>query len=223
MDWIQVLERNSGMLLETADAAQIVGDRQLTTPDERTATSEARDLVLRARAGDLYAFEQLMVCFQKQVLCTAARILRQHEDAKDAAQEVFLKLYRCLGSIQPESVRSWLYRVTVNVCRDIARKSMRFPTAPLEDDALERDFSLAEFRQAEASIQLEQQRDILQSALQELPFKERAALVLRDIEGLSTEETARILRSSETTVRSQISSARVKIKRYCERALRRTI
>ncbi len=219
---MQVFERNSRMLLETAGAAQIVGDRQLTAPDEQTATSEARDLVLRARAGDLYAFEQLMVCYQKQVLCTAARILRRHEDAKDAAQEVFLKLYRYLWSIQPESVRSWLYRVTINVCRDMVRKSVRFPVAALEDDAMERDFSLAEFRQVEASIQLEQQREILQSALQELPFKERAALVLRDIEGLSTEETARTLKSSATTVRSQISSARVKIKRYCERALRRT-
>jgi RNA polymerase sigma-70 factor (ECF subfamily) len=220
---MQVFKRYSRMLLETAGVAPIVGDRQLTTPDERTATSEARDLVLRARAGDLYAFEQLMVCFQKQVLCTAARILRQHEDAKDAAQEVFLKLYRHLWSIQPDSVRSWLYRVTVNVCRDMTRKSMRFPAADLEDDALERKFSLTGSRQAETSIQLEQQREILQSALQELPFKERAAVVLRDIEGLSTEETARILKSSETTVRSQISSARVKIKRYCERALRRTI
>jgi RNA polymerase sigma-70 factor (ECF subfamily) len=210
------------MLLETAGAAQIVGDRQLTTPDEQTATSEARDLVLRARAGDLYAFEQLMVGYQKQVLCTAARILRRHEDAKDAAQEVFLKLYRHLWRIQPESVRSWLYRVTVNICRDMVRKSVRFPVAVLEDDAMEREFSHSEFRQVEASIQLGQQREILQSALQELPFKERAALVLRDIEGLSTEETARTLKSSATTVRSQISSARVKIKHYCERALRRT-
>jgi RNA polymerase sigma-70 factor (ECF subfamily) len=163
-----------------------------------------------------------MVGYQKQVLCTAARILRRHEDAKDAAQEVFLKLYRHLWRIQPESVRSWLYRVTVNICRDMVRKSVRFPVAVLEDDAMEREFSHSEFRQVEASIQLGQQREILQSALQELPFKERAALVLRDIEGLSTEETARTLKSSATTVRSQISSARVKIKHYCERALRRT-
>ena len=53
IEWMQVFERYSRMLLETAGVAQIVGDRQLTAPDERTATSEARDLVLRARAGDL--------------------------------------------------------------------------------------------------------------------------------------------------------------------------
>jgi RNA polymerase sigma-70 factor, ECF subfamily len=210
------------MLLETAGAVQIVGDGPLTTPDERTASSESRDLVLRARAGDLRAFEQLMVCLQKPVLCTAARILRRHEDAKDAAQEVFLQLYRHLSRIQPESVRSWVYRVTINVCRDMARKSLRFPAASLDDETLARVSSGAGFREAEASIQLEQQREILQSALQELPFKERAAVVLRDIEGLSTEETARILKSSATTIRSQISSARAKIKHHCERALRRT-
>ena len=209
------------MLLEIADAAQFVGTRPLTPSDERTATSETTDLVLRARAGDPWAFEQLMICFQKQVLCTAARILRRQEDAKDAAQEVFLRLYRYLSRIRPESLRSWLYRVTVNVCRDMAGKNRRFPEADLEADAVERKVFRVEDSQAEAGIRLEQQREILQSALQALPFKERTALVLRDIEGLSTEETARIMRSTTSTVRSQISSARVKVRHYCERALRR--
>jgi len=209
------------MLLETAGTARFLGTRQLTTSDERTATSEATDLVQRARAGDPHAFEQLMICFQKQVLCTAARILRRQDDVKDAAQEVFLRLYRYLSRIRPEAVRSWLYRVTVNVCRDMAGKNRRFPDADLEADAVESKVFRVEDSRIEAGIRLEQQRQMLQSALQTLPFKERTALVLRDIEGLSTEETARILKSTATTVRSQISSARVKIRRYCERALRR--
>lgn len=218
---MQAFGRGSGMLLETADAARFLENRQLTTGDERTATSETTALVLFARAGDPRAFEQLMISFQKQVLCTAARILRRQEDAKDAAQEVFLRLYRHLARIRPEAVRSWLYRVTVNVCRDMARRDRRFPSADLDADTLDRKLLRAGDSQVEGGIQLETQREILQCALQALPFKERTALVLRDIEGLSTEETARILQSSATTVRSQISSARVKIRHYCERALRR--
>ena len=209
------------MLLETAGAATIAGERQLGT-DEQSVLSEAKNLILRAQEGDLDAFERLMVCHQKQVLCTAARILRRYEDAKDASQMVFLKLYRHLRRIQPESVRSWLYRVTVNVCRDMVRKDVRFQMPVLEEKSRVRNFSRSGIGEVEADIQRKQQWKILQNALQELPFKERTALVLRDIEGLSTEETARILNSSAKTVRSQISRARVKLRHYCDRAMRRT-
>lgn len=204
-----------------AGAVRISGEQGWSAQDG-AASSEGNSLVVRAQAGDVRAFEEIMVCHQRQVLCTAARILRQHEDAKDAAQEVFFRLYRYLPRIKPESLRSWLYRVTVNVCRDLARKRERFPTAPLEDDATLEEFSSAAVSQADAGIELERQQRILQDALKSLPFKERAALVLRDIEGLSTEEAAQILGSSATTIRSQISTARVKVKRYCERAARRT-
>ena len=118
-------------------------------------------------------------------------------------------------------MRPWLYRVTITVCRDMARKSERFPITALEDDAEESQIGASGIETIEAGIDLKEQREILVRALQSLPFKERAALVLRDIEGLSTEDTARVLGSSATTVRSQISCARVKVRRYCERALGR--
>ncbi len=208
-------------LLEAAVAAQPVEVEKLKAPGGPCALSESRTLVLRAQAGDTCAFEQLMICHQRQVLCTAARILRRYEDAKDVSQEVFLKLYRYLPRIRPEALRSWLYQVTVNACRDVARKSERLPMTGLEDHATGREIAVSSDEDIEAGIDLAEQREMLQSALLSLPFKERAALVLRDIEGLSTEEAASILGSSATTVRSQISSARVKVRRYCERALGR--
>lgn len=207
------------MLLDAAGVVQIAEEGESPARDETAALT--RNLVLRAQAGETYAFEQLMVCYQRRVLCTAARILHRSEDAKDVAQEVFFKLYRYLPRIRPEAVRSWLYRVTVNVCRDMARASEKLPAATFEDILIARESSVAELERVEASIDLEKQQGILHRALRALPFKERAALVLRDIEGLSTDETAQVLRSSATTVRSQISSARVKVKRYCERALGR--
>lgn len=207
------------MLLDAAGVVQIAEEGESPARDETAALT--RNLVLRAQAGETYAFEQLMVCYQRRVLCTAARILHRSEDAKDVAQEVFFKLYRYLPRIRPEAVRSWLYRVTVNVCRDMARASEKLPAATFEDILIARESSVAELERVEASIDLEKQQGILHRALRALPFKERAALVLRDIEGLSTDETAQVLRSSATTVRSQISSARVKVRRYCERALGR--
>ena len=74
---------------------------------------------------------------------------------------------------------------------------------------------------AEEALMHTQQRELIARAMATLPHKERASIVLRDIEGLSTDEVARILKSSSTTVRSQISSARKKIKVYCERHLKR--
>ena len=210
------------MLLDAAGVLQIAGEDPLTIRDESAASWVARNLVLRAQAGETQAFEQLMVCFERQVLCTATRILHRSEDAKDAAQEVFFKLYRYLPRIKPEAVRTWLYRVTVTVCSDMVKKISRVPTSSLEDEPAGEASSVEDEQRIEAGINLEEQRAILQDALRALPFKERAALVLRDIEGLSTEEAARILGSSAATVRSQISCARVKARRYCERAMGRT-
>ncbi len=217
-----VREQDPQMLLGEAGALQIAGEIPLTIRDESDASSVARNLVLRAQAGEPYAFEQLMVCCERQVLCTATRILHRSEDAKDAAQEVFLKLHRYLPRIKPEAVRTWLYRVTVTVCSDMAKKSSRVPTSSLEDEPAREGTSVADEQRIEAGINLEEQRAILQDALRALPFKERAALVLRDIEGLSTEEAARILGSSAATVRSQISTARVKVRHYCELTMERT-
>ena len=73
---------------------------------------------------------------------------------------------------------------------------------------------------ADEALIVSQQRELIAGAMAMLPAKERAAILLRDIEGLPTDEVARILKSSSTTVRSQISSARKKIKIHCERYLR---
>ncbi len=207
------------MLLDAAGAAGIAEAGDVTARDETSASSHIGNLVLRAQAGETSAFEQLMLLYRKPVLCTAARILRRHEDARDAAQEVFLKLYRYLPRINADAFRTWLYRVTVNVCRDMARKRERLHMAPLEENAAGLPSPVSHAGQIEAGIGRKEQLQVLHKALQSLPFKERAALVLRDVEGLSTEDTARILGSSATTVRSQISSARVKVRRFCERVM----
>jgi RNA polymerase sigma-70 factor (ECF subfamily) len=206
---------------EIACARINMKEEQLTAPEESCESLESIALVLRARDGDPVAFERLMVRHQRQVLCIATRMLRRHEDAQDVAQEVFLKLYRYLPRIRPETVKAWFYQVTVHACWDVVRKSKKLQTTALDEDDAGKELALAWDQNVEANLNLAERRRLLQNALLSLPFKERAALVLRDIEGLSTEETARILGSSETTIRSQISCARVKIRRHCERALGR--
>jgi RNA polymerase sigma-70 factor, ECF subfamily len=155
--------------------------------------------------------------YERMVLVTALRLLGNLADAQDASQEVFLRLYRNLGKVQGSALSGWLYRVTVNVCHD-ARKRRQAGVA-IEDAG---EIASAEADPQEQTADAERRRALALS-LRMLPEKERAALVLRDLEGLSTDEVARILGSSEATVRSQISHARVKVKGFIERYFRRRL
>ena len=169
-----------------------------------------------ARSGDLAAFEKLMRQHERLVLGTAVRLTGSIEDARDISQEVFLKLYRNLGKVHASgAISSWLYRVTVNACHDVLRK--RRPETPVEDAGP----LAADDADPHEAVADSERRRALDLSLRMLPEKERAALVLRDIEGLSTEEVARALGSSEATVRSQICKARVKMKSFIERYMGR--
>jgi RNA polymerase sigma-70 factor (ECF subfamily) len=182
---------------------------QVEAPDQLTRTIEA------ARAGDLAAFEAVMRHYERLVLVTALRLLGNLADAQDASQEVFLKLYRNLGKVEASANFSgWLYRVTVNVCHDARRRKPA--TTPVEAAA---ELATPEPDPQRMTTEGERRR-VLAMSLRMLPEKERAALVLRDLEGLKTQEVARVLGSSEATVRSQISNARVKVRDFVERYFR---
>lgn len=203
-------------------SVQIDLDRGFQHRDDTLGATETAALVVRAQAGDRAAFDRLMILHQRLVMGIALRVLRNKDDARDAAQEVFLKLYRNLCRIKSNAdLKPWLYRVTVNACHDLASKRNHLSATSLDDEnAQARDFP-GVTAGAQGEMELQERRRLIQQALQALPFKERAAIVLRDVEGLSTAETAVILGTREATVRSQIASARVKIKRYCERAIGR--
>ncbi|MGA2135058.1 MAG: sigma-70 family RNA polymerase sigma factor [Bryobacteraceae bacterium] len=167
----------------------------------------------RQRPDEQATFERIMHACERRVLRVALRLLRNPQDAQDAAQEVFLRLYRNLGRLDEiHGYEAWLFRVTVNVCRDIGRR--RRHTAVLEDVASPQADAFHNAARAE-------QREMLRRGLTFLGPKERAALVLRDVEGLSTREVAGILGTSETTVRAQISTARLKLREFTRRLSRR--
>lgn len=181
-----------------------------------TEQSLLRQLVKDAKAGDTASFERIIVLHERLVLRLAQRLLLNSEDAKDAAQEVFVRLHRSLGRFDEEKeLGPWLYRVTVNICRDLRKRSK--PIVPLEARHDAMDTSL----NPEKSASVSQQYRMVLAALEQLTSREREAIVLRDLEGHSTSEVAGILGSSEATVRSQLSTGRVKIRNYIEACLRK--
>ncbi|MGH9646151.1 MAG: RNA polymerase sigma factor [Bryobacteraceae bacterium] len=151
------------------------------------------------------SFDEIVALHQQKVLRTAYRLLGRVEDAQDASQEVFLRLLKNMHRIDGDP-QGWLYRVTVNVCNDHNRRRQLVmePPPDLADEAPNAERVLAE----------EDRKRLLMDGLQTLPERERSAVVLRDIEGLSTREVAAILRVEEVTIRSHISSARVKLAKY---------
>lgn len=145
------------------------------------------------------SFEEVARQRAPQVLRTAYRILGNWADAEDVAQEVLVRLFRNgLRFPSDAALGAWIYRVTVNLCLDRVRVAR--PAGPLFDL---RSPAIS----AEAVAIQEQEKQRLMDALAQLPAEERAAVVLREIEGLSTAEVAAILGSSEGTIRSQVSKA----------------
>lgn len=170
------------------------------------------DLLAEAKRGSLNAFESLVRLHERKVYLLALRLTGNPEDAQDAAQETFLRLHGKLRQIDSDrSVGPWLCTVAANLCRDLGRERRRSKSTALIDKAAATPDPAAG---PERLASVQQQEARVRDALLRLPERERAALVLREIEGLSTQEAAKVLGSSEATVRSQISNARLKLRQW---------
>jgi RNA polymerase sigma-70 factor (ECF subfamily) len=174
--------------------------------DEPTSTTPILLATIRAaQHGDSRAFEELMIASERRVAQVAWRILGDTEEVKEAVQETFLRVFRHLGRYdESRDFFGWLYRIAVNVCRDLdQRRRRRRIFMPIED-AL--PMSIPPRTNDDAAM--------LRRAIDTLPERERLAIILRDIEELSTEDVAEILGNTPATVRVQISKARAKLRAW---------
>jgi RNA polymerase sigma-70 factor (ECF subfamily) len=172
--------------------------------------AEVSRLVRLTLRGDASAFELIIIRYESRVMTLAARLVGSRDDARDVAQEVFLRAFKYLHRADPQRpFEPWLLRIAVNVCRDLVRRRVRRENTFVDAEPAE---PIDRSDDPCAGLERKQQLAILQKALDSLPEKERLAIVLRDIEGLSTADVAAILQSSETTVRSQVSRGRLRLK-----------
>lgn len=209
-----------------ADVSVVVG-----TPLSMSGLSEERQpaadvevvrLVQLTLGGETAAFEGIVIRYQGRVMSLAARLLGNRDAASDAAQEVFLRAFKYLHRLDlGKPVEPWLMRITVNVCRDAARQRQRRDTTfvPVAPDGRLEVEAVDGAADPYTGLARKQEQRLLQQALEALPEKERLAILLRDVEGLTTAEVAEVLESSETTVRSQISRGRLRLKAALERLL----
>lgn len=158
------------------------------------------------KQGDAGAFEIVVEQLHPTAHRVALRLLGNRQDAEDAVQETFWRLYRAGGAIRnPESLSGWLYRTTVNVARNKHKQRSRTDAVALEQV----EWQTSDGRADAASTLL--LREELHRALEQLGAKEREALVLRDIEGLEIAEVAAAMGVFAVTVRTHLSRGRLKM------------
>ena len=172
------------------------------------------DLIQRLQKGDREAFNELVMQYEKQVINIAYGMLSDREDALDAAQEVFIKVYKSISNFKGQSsLTTWIYRITANVCNDILRKRQRTAKTisiyPSEDEEESRQAEIADTAPTpeEALEQTEAQKAVREGIAQ-LSDDFRTVITLCDIEGLSYEDAAQVIGVPHGTVKSRLNRAR---------------
>lgn len=181
-------------------------------------------LVERARAHDLGAFEELVARHEERLYRVAMRLLRNETDAREVLQDAFLSAWQNLDAFAGRAqFGSWMYRVTVNAALMLLRSRRRRPTVSVEeltpgalDEAVD-DAAIATgsdwSQRPDEQLQSGELKQHIQAALDLLPEILRVVFVLRDVEGMSTEETADMLSITIPTVKTRLHRARLALRR----------
>lgn len=172
-----------------------------------------QQLVERVQKGDKRAFDLLVIKYQHKVLAVISRLVRDHAEAQDVAQEAFIKAYRALPNFRGDSAfYTWIYRIAINTAKNhLVARNRRPPSSDLEVDEAEfypGNDAIHEMNTPERSLLRDELQATIEQAFQDLPPDLRTAVSLRELEGLSYEEIAEVMECPVGTVRSRIFRAR---------------
>lgn len=171
-------------------------------------------LVERAQRGEQQAFDELVRKYQRKLGRLLSRFIRDPAEVEDVAQEAFIKAYRALPSFRGDSAfYTWLYRIGINTAKNyLVAQGRRAPTSTSFDSEEAENFEdgdqLRDINTPESLLHSKQVGETVNAAMEALPEELRTAIVLREIEGLSYEEIAKIMDCPIGTVRSRIFRAR---------------
>lgn len=183
-------------------------------------------LIRRSQKRDLAAFEELVVLYQQRVYALSYQLTGNYDDAQELAQEVFVRAYRALETFRGEAdFGTWLHRITVNLYLNMKKRRSSAELVSLDepvdtgDGEVSREIAATTGDPLEA-LEEREFREMLEGALAELTPEQRAVLVLREVEGYSYEEIARLLGLSLGTVKSRLNRARESLKKKLSPMLR---
>lgn len=173
-----------------------------------------QQLVVRAQHGDQQAFGLLVSKYQRKLARLLSRLIRDPAEVEDVAQETFIKAYRALGSFRGDSAfYTWLYRIGINTAKNyLVSQGRRAPTRTEFDseeaESFEEGELLRDNNTPERMLLSKQIGETVNSAMEALPEELRTAIMLREIEGMSYEDIAKMMDCPIGTVRSRIFRAR---------------
>jgi len=177
-----------------------------------------QQLVARVQKGDRRAFDLLVVKYQHRILALVGRFIADHAEAQDVTQEAFIKAYRALPSFRGDSqFYTWMYRIAVNTAKNyLISRGRKTPTQDIDlDDAayFADEANMKDVDTPDGLLQRDQLREVVFSAIEDLPDELRRAVTLRELEGMSYEEIAEAMNCPIGTVRSRIFRAREAIEK----------
>ena len=165
------------------------------------------ELVARSMGGDLDSFNQLVVRWERPIYALAYRVIGREEDARDVAQETFLRAFRALSGFKGQAkFSSWLYRITLNLCRDWIRRERRTPVAQAPEgvDLIELAGEAQPSESVEDLVSRRELSRVVARAMAALPEDQRTAIILKEYHGLTFQEIADLLDCPLSTVKTRL-------------------
>jgi RNA polymerase sigma-70 factor (ECF subfamily) len=179
----------------------------------QTAPDNDQQLVKRVQQGDKRAFDLLVLKYQHKIISVVHRYVRDSADVHDVVQEAFIKAYRALENFRGDSAfYTWMYRIAINTAKNhLISRGRRPPSTDVDIEDAEYfagNDNLQDFNTPESILFCDQLQAAVENAISQLPEDLRTAVTLREMEGLSYEEIAEIMKCPVGTVRSRIFRAR---------------
>jgi RNA polymerase sigma-70 factor, ECF subfamily len=188
------------------------GNARMTLTDE--------ELVARSRGGDHESFNQLILRWERPIYALAYRVIGREEEARDVSQEAFLRAFRALPGFKGQAkFSSWLYRITLNLCRDWIRRHRRAPVSQMPEDTDPMELAAA-VGPVETIEDLAARREltlVVEKAMELLPDEQRTAIILKEYHGLTFQEIADLQGCPLSTVKTRLYQGLTVLRRQLER------
>ena len=182
--------------------------------------SSDEELVARSMGGDLDSFNQLVLRWERPIYALAYRVIGREEEARDVAQETFLRAFRALNGFKGQAkFSSWLYRITLNLCRDWMRRQRRAPTVQIPEgvDPVEMASESGPVESIETLVERRELSAVVEEAMALLPEEQRTAIILKEYHGMTFQEIADLQGCPLSTVKTRLYQGLSVLRRNLEK------
>jgi RNA polymerase sigma-70 factor, ECF subfamily len=178
------------------------------------------ELVARSQSGDVESFNELILRWERPIYALAYRVIGREEEARDVCQEAFLRAFRALPGFKGQAkFSSWLYRITLNLCRDWIRRQRRAPVSQLPDDLdlVEMAASQGPVESIEDLVARRELSAVVEEAMAKLPAEQRTAIILKEYHGMTFQEIAELQGCPLSTVKTRLYQGLSVLRRQLEK------